>query len=428
MKSFPTIQFLFLFCLGIFYLKTIPGDATESEHCPFHNIDIFVACGKDNLPLLPFLLNSISKFMHCSHRINLVIDRPDIPRALLWYTENIKGHHVHLHPFDYPASVPTITNSKDSSSRPGYILQAWVMMWADQYSDNSEVDYVMFMDVDSILAMPVTCASLFDKEGRPYMQSWAMEPFHAQFKPPCLAMLGTDCDRSYMAMFPFIMPMNAFQPMRDHIRNRINPQLKTFDEAFEEWAKNNKWSQFSQFVIMGEYVRFHQPHLVHQIFCPHLGKGFGQSPDHKACEQYVPPGIHYGWPYQFYLLQRSGTVPYFTAGQMRMSGDSAFHQQLVVTNKYSPQMILHLENVVLHGHCLQYFFKHGTVHTELGCTEGMTTSIHPSIDLYYKLRPVDWQRVVEVYSGKNVVLSGGKCASRIDIKAAPAAATNTSSS
>ena len=85
-----------------------------------------------------------------------------------------------LHPFAVPAHLADIG---------GYILQAWLMLWGDNFTLPTGAEYLMMFDSDSVLAMPVTCASLFDDDGRLYQQSWDIHE-QKQFVPNCLDFIG----------------------------------------------------------------------------------------------------------------------------------------------------------------------------------------------------------------------------------------------
>eukprot|EP01033_Poteriospumella_lacustris_P018445 gene18445-13270_t len=149
--------------------------------------------------------------------------------------------------------------------------------------------------------------------------------------------------------------------MREHIRRKLNPQAQTFDEAFDKWASKGNWMAFSQFVVMGEYLRVYQPHLRHEVFCPREGKDFHASPDHQSCEQFVPVGLHYSYPYQGYLLPSRDDRPnIFNFKHLRLNEPSPFHQHLHFTDKFSPATILLLEEAMQHGYCLQYMLSETT--------------------------------------------------------------------
>lgn len=85
----------------------------------------------------------------------------------------------------------------------------------------------MFLDGDTVLAAPVTCASLFDESGRIYQMSWDIELQHL-FRHPCLGLIGNSCTRSFMTTFPFVFPMRALVPMRDYIAKHRDRKVALF--------------------------------------------------------------------------------------------------------------------------------------------------------------------------------------------------------
>ena len=82
----------------------------------------------------------------------------------------------------------------------------------------------MFLDGDSVLAAPVTCASLFDEYGRIYQMSWDIK-LQSLFKHPCLGLIGNTCTRSYMTTFPFLFPVRALVSMRNYIAKHKDAEV-----------------------------------------------------------------------------------------------------------------------------------------------------------------------------------------------------------
>ena len=68
----------------------------------------------------------------------------------------------------------------------------------------------MMVDTDVVFTLPVTCSSLFDRQGRPYMLYWDFGA-QPQFVQPCEDMIG-GCVGSFMAFFPMILPVSMFVP------------------------------------------------------------------------------------------------------------------------------------------------------------------------------------------------------------------------
>eukprot|EP01033_Poteriospumella_lacustris_P011024 gene11024-7846_t len=444
------MQVLFIF---IVLALTVIANATTQPlaDCPLSNVDVFLIASPASYPLLGFLMNSIARFMPCSRRVNLLVDRGDAyRRAKLWLAPSYGSHTVRLYPFDFPDSVPEISHH-EQRWQAGYILQAWVMLWADRYSlDNrapqrrffhfatdarqaaeshdGAVDYVLFLDTDSLLAMPLTCAALFDALSRPLFPAWSIAK-QKQFQVPCVNMTGGACDRSYMAFFPFVFPLRAFPLLRSHVWQRLDPAAASFDAAFNTWSQRENWRHFSQFVVMGEFLRLRHPQLARQIFCDgaaptaasallagrpapepartdrdllyppaSLGGAWALSlSETQLCALYVPPAVHYGWPYQHYLSSHAVARAEFKPSHFRAPPAEQRHPvDRRFTGKFGLNTVRTLSGLVHHGECLSAAWRledGGANDTEvarllqpLGCGADTRGGLHPALDLHFRRR------------------------------------------
>lgn len=441
-----------LFLFTALALAAIANAATQPlADCPLANIDVFLIASPASYPLLGFLMNSIARFMPCSRRVNLLVDRGDAyRRAKLWLAPSYGSHTVRLYPFDFPESVPEISHH-EQRWQAGYILQAWVMLWADRYSlDNrapqrrffhfatdarqaaeshdGAVDYVLFLDTDSILALPLTCAALFDALSRPLFPAWSITK-QKQFHAPCVNMTGGACDRSYMAFFPFVYPLRAFPLLRSHVWQRLDPAAASFDAAFNTWSQRENWRVFSQFVVMGEFLRRQHPQLARQIFCDgaaptavpallagrpapepartdrdllypptSLGGAWALSlSETQLCALYVPPAVHYGWPYQHYLASYAVARADFKVSHYRAPpADQRHPVDRRFASKFSANTVRTLSGLVHHGACLAAAWRledGGANETEvgallqpLGCGADTRGGLHPLLDLHFRRR------------------------------------------
>jgi hypothetical protein len=283
---------------------TAPRMSTRS--CRFSSFDIFVVATAADFPLLSFLMRSIDLFMPCYNTLHLLLDDGDIPKVLAWIPAGPQSH-LRIHPLRYSDAVAHLS---------GYTLQAYVMLWADNYTQSTGAEYVMFLDTDSVLALPVTCSSLFDEQGRQYLVSWPIEvqnllqedcdyffsvnatgvPQHIEF-----------CRESFMTTFPITVPVHVFSSLRTHMTKQLqrDPALHNarissepyFDRDmaayFHAKAAADKPDVFAQFQVIGEYLRVMRPDLVHVVFCPFLG----DLKNHTGtfCTRYAAPGVHYAW-------------------------------------------------------------------------------------------------------------------------------------
>lgn len=430
--NFSKFVSLIAFCCVQLIVTSLAANPTNTTSCPMGNMDIFLIADPSSYPLLAFLLNSIARFMPCSRRINLLVDSGESYRRVkLWLPPQYGSHHViRVFPFVFPEDVPVISHFADQH-KAGYILQAWAMLWADRFSEDSssskfyhysmdnslrnsiesqEVDYIMFMDTDSLFGMPVTCSTLFDHKGKPFFPAWSIGE-QSQFGPSCLDMVGSKCDRSYMAFFPFVYPIRAFPLLRHHIWHRIDAAAPSFNAVFNGWAKHATWKFFSQFVVMGEYLRSQHNEQTRQIMCEpgpgnlafvHSNEHSHSSPagtsqyfaaslsgtwadplsDSQMCHQYVPPGVHYGWPYQFYL--HNAAKAEYDWGYFRGPGvpKSVHPVDRQFTSKFSSKTLTKLAEFVHHGQCLSDHWHRSTASDQNACSSNGPTAVHPMVDLY----------------------------------------------
>jgi GDP-4-dehydro-6-deoxy-D-mannose reductase len=353
--------------------------APPRKNCSLANVDLFIVGRTSDLVLTSILLNSIEQFMPCHNDIHLVLEADDIKNVWPWVNTR---SDVILHELVIPDEIKFLPTQK----KGGYILQAWLMFWADTFVRSPTVEFVLFLDTDSLFGMPVTCRSLFDPQGRLYQLAWDIL-HQRQFKPPCVDFVGTQCQRSYMATFPFGMPVQSFPRMRRHFTKTLKnstvlqedyDERTTFNEAFDSWTNRSNWIGLSQFVNMGEYMRTQEPDLVRQVFCPSAVESsvdFKSAPDADACQNYVPPAAHLGW----------GPHGYINAGVGNYK-------------PFGPIYITAAESMMAHGVCLREYWRTGVVPTSI-CPLGFSPDrLHPIIDLYGEKRKVDWDFVIKTFA------------------------------
>ena len=299
------------------------------------------------------------------------------------------------------------------------------MMWADKYSESTGAEYIMLLDTDVIFAMPVTCASIFDENGKLYQMSWAIEP-QIGFRPSCQSLLGGSCKWSYMSNLPFVMPVRAFPELRKYISENLKPgKNMSFDSAFNSWSSTNNWKAFSQFVVMGEFMKRKRPQEVRQVHCPFIKSKpedtattngivydgteasmerlFNQSPATIACRGYIPYSIHYGWIPQGYLGSNLNHRIYSDP-----SWETKDLGEFKRYNKFNTAIIDNLQEIVLHGYCLKL-----SLFTPLSllppyCEKNMSSSVHPIVDLYYGMRQLPWATVVKTFSDSSDALCSAR--------------------
>ena len=140
-----------------------PVLSSPVSSCPTANVDVFLVTHKADFPLTSFVIRSLQTFMPCRGITHILVDEADVLSLNAWVDVSSESFKVH------PLVVP-----EKLSFLPGYIAQAWAMMWADKIIQSETADFIMFLDTDAVLGAPVTCRSLFDKEGKIYVAGWSM--------------------------------------------------------------------------------------------------------------------------------------------------------------------------------------------------------------------------------------------------------------
>jgi hypothetical protein len=311
--------------------------------------------------------------MPCRGTIHLVVDQQDLLSLRAWV--NMQDPTIQVHALEIPEELSFLS---------GYIAQAWVMMWADKFVNTHHgmaADFMLFLDTDSPLGLPVTCGSLFDEQGKLYIAGWDMHSTQPQFERGVEDMVG-HVKSSYMSYFPFIMPVGAFARMRRHIAGRMN--ATNFNEAFVNWSRlpGVNVNQFSQFAVMGAYLELYEQEIVHPIFCPVFGEHKG-----SACSQWVPPGTHLGWrPCAYVNGCLTGGVAIY-----RSNGTQEFDQY---SNKFAPSTVNVIENLFVDGVCFQHYLNTGTILD--GCTANQSMTVNAEL-LPYPKDPPSITRLQEIY-------------------------------
>jgi hypothetical protein len=173
-------------------LVMIPNKYSEtlqkSQACSMSSIDIFLVASAKDLPLLPRLLKSIDLFMPERGMTHILMEKIHIPLLQIW---------IDIYREDY--SIYEMLLPEDLRFIPGYIIQQYTMMWADNVifeNTGRKPKFIMFMDLDSTFAAPATRSSLFDGSCRPYIGGWPMAS-QLQFRNQSLDFVGLG-DISYM--------------------------------------------------------------------------------------------------------------------------------------------------------------------------------------------------------------------------------------
>jgi hypothetical protein len=354
----------------------VPLKSTSSiqKTCPMSNIDIFlVTCYRD-FPLTQYVLRSIDIFMQCRGKIHVFVDKTDFVHLQSYF--DISNPSYSFHELTLPSELGHL---------PGYISQAYLMMVADQFVD-SNPDFIMFLDTDSPLGLPVTCRSLFDSKGRPWLAGWDIRLRQPQFIKGITDLVNPPKFRSsYMSYFPFLIAKKSLPRMRSHIMKTLNVDQRkhSFHEAFSRWSKKSdvKVMEFSQFAVMGSYLETFEEHMVHPIYCPQNDDSAGN----ESCKKYIPVAAHLGWRYCHYV----GSCVEGSIDKFRSSGN----EFTKFSRKYGQITVNAIEEIISAGVCLKQYIQEGQISP--GCTDATMKHVHPEMLPYPKNQPSEeWIRHV----------------------------------
>ena len=373
--------------------------------CPFGNIDLFLILDAAALPLAHYLFSSLEIFMPCCNVLHILTERSSFFRLPAWVRAP-SGCKLRLHALDYPTSLKWNKLETFGLAQPnfGYLYQAYIAFIADSFVADTGAEFVMFIDTDAAFGLPITCASLFDSAGRPHVAYW---PFthHHQYTLSCELMIG-GCIGSFMSFFPFIFPVASFPGLRKH----ITPRTKTasWEEAYLAWTRGELTDmpadvklagpgaqEFSQFVVMGNYLALHEPNRAHIIQCSHLPPQ-GDSP----CLSFLPTASHF-WSYSYYL--DDGSIPNYWGNR----------QGNLFSSKWTEDWINILQEQFVAGGCLQYELW-GGVRTggkwrdelwNTTCTLG-TGGVHNILKVYQSV-PINRTLVVSTFGPQGMNLPRG---------------------
>jgi len=261
-----------------------------TEFCIFANLDIHIFLEAKQMPLVDMLFRSIETFMPCYNEIHLTIPEGELAR----FIPHLGGlRNVYLHPRVKPPVLAALNP---------YVLGMWDNLWADNYT-SEKAQYVMFLDTDTVFSLPVTCASIFDEDGRPIWNYWSWG-LQRQFQSTCERMLGPPCAGSFMSFFPMVMPISALPRMRERVIEVMN--VTTFDEAVATFYANiPRGDEFCQFCLMGNFLLQFESwaNESSNTYCDFRNA----VADHiNPCLYYIPPAVHLGWTYGYYVGEHTG--------------------------------------------------------------------------------------------------------------------------
>jgi len=354
-----------------------PGQyQTRSQHgsCPTKNIDVFIVTEKTSLALVEWTVRSIELFMPCRGDLHIVCE-PGETAMVLAFVGNVED--VKIHEMERPKSLATAS---------AYHMMQWPQFWADKYVSPT-ADYVMFMDSDSILTLPVTCRALFSPEGKILLPAWRWDT-SPQFSILCKEALGRDCPFNFMNYYPFLFPVRLLGPLREHIVK--NRKASNFNNAIWTWDQlapsrnppNSGKNELSQFVVFGNYLFFNHPDVVHIPRCFHRAQMKEIDDPKTGCRDYVHPGVHYAWRPCNYVADCAIMQQHYHL----FGGDGKFY-----SNKFSVELMPHLTELIVQGLCFMRSLSPSSTFPPFqagergGCTSKTINSIHPEALTYQTL-------------------------------------------
>jgi len=274
---------------------------------------------------------------------------------------------------------------KSLANASGYHMMQWPQFWADKYVSPT-ADYVMFMDSDSILTLPVTCRAFFNPDGKILLPAWRWDTL-VRYSKICQEALGKDCFLGFMNYYPFLFPVRLLGPLREHVVK--NRKASNFNNAIWTWdqlapsrnpPKTEGHTELSQFVIMGNYLRFYYPDVVDIPHC--FPRSKQKENPNTICHDYVHPGVHYAWrPCKFIedCAKKKDSFSLFP-------GDGKWY-----TSKFSIELMMHLTELIKYGLCFMRSLSLSSTFPPFpggergGCTPEMINSIHPEALTYQTL-------------------------------------------
>jgi len=268
--------------------RAAPGRAPElasapAAACPLDNVDVLVFTGSRDLLVLQYLWRSIELFLPCYRELVVTTDTEGASLSILAGSVPASLPNVRIIVERYPEAVAAL--------QPFDRVQ-WGNWWADNYTD---AEYLLFLDSDAMLALPVTCESLFDDAGRP---KWFYWPHIHRFRAATDDVLrGSGAASSslgnFMAYFPVVMRREWLAATRAAVVLAAGLGA-TFDESLL-WLISRHPMGVSQFHLMGNLAATARADEVAAIPCP-VGGG-GPSP-RSACLTHGHVGLHVGYPHQ----------------------------------------------------------------------------------------------------------------------------------
>ena len=145
----------------------------------------------------------------------------------------LNSHRVQLPSLKFISVPPSTEYLHSFYSFAGYSRQMWYMFWIDNFTEN-HVEYVGFVDHDTVFTTYVSIYDLFAEQSRPVVNARhgikASNSEPAAWDASTYKILGIKQPFNCMSYFPVIMKIQHIRAMREFITNLHN--RSTFNEAF----------------------------------------------------------------------------------------------------------------------------------------------------------------------------------------------------
>ena len=239
--------------------------------CVFDNLEVKVSSRTTESTLLQGLLKTFKLLSPCFPRTHIVIEDNEASQS--HWKEFITHNLPFLTSSDraliqfFPDTLPlrlqqditTITTSSHKHGK-GFFLQSYHDFTIDRLSLLSTTDYVLVLDTDTSIVLPLTCQNLFDEHGLPYWTYWLKGANWAYPMsniandarvrslynvPENVPKFGARDD--FMSVFPMIIPIKAMR----QVRRALKLYYHTLSEE-EAFVKLHQERLYSSFDLIGK--------------------------------------------------------------------------------------------------------------------------------------------------------------------------------
>ncbi|KAI9021242.1 hypothetical protein DFJ74DRAFT_119554 [Hyaloraphidium curvatum] len=260
--------------------------------CPFGNIDIHINVGSTTSEIAMFHLAmaSLDELLPCIGIIHILFTRPAATgEAFPPFNIGLPRKHAYkvwLLEDTFFTDFPWDKKFKHQYAR----------LTADLYV-REEADFILFLDSDTLLALPVTCRSLFDDEGKPL---WFYGEGSDEWGPGARAAIGINPHVFGVKAYPPLAPKSMLPKLRKAMYDYHKiPYREPFSTVFVAGLKSS--GSMSEFNAMGNFMFNTTPEAFSAQKCP-LQTDLGRIPENKGlmCGWFPTSFLHFPYPLSAY--------------------------------------------------------------------------------------------------------------------------------